>query len=115
MAATETGAGDDLVSDRTLPTIWLVRHGETAWTITGQHTGRSDIPLTARGEDEARRLSSRLRQRPFARVFTSPLGRARRTCELAQMSADAQVAPDLMEWDYGAYEGRRTSEIHKER
>jgi broad specificity phosphatase PhoE len=96
-----------------LPQVWLVRHGETAWTITGQHTGRTDIPLTPRGEDEARRLGVLLRQVRFGDVFTSPLERSRRTCEVAGF--DARPDPDLMEWDYGSYEGRRSSEIRAER
>jgi len=96
-----------------LPQVWLVRHGETAWTITGQHTGRTDIPLTPRGEDEARRLGVLLRGMRFGDVFTSPLDRSRRTAELAGF--DARHDTDLMEWDYGAYEGRRSSEIRIER
>jgi probable phosphoglycerate mutase len=95
--------------------VWLVRHGETAWTVTGQHTGRTDIPLTTRGEDQARQLSTLLQGVPFTAVFTSPLGRARRTCELAGFGREAQPDADLMEWDYGAYEGRRTSDIRSER
>ena len=91
--------------------VCLARHGETAWTITGQHTGRSDIPLTARGEDEARALSACLRDMHFSDVFTSPLQRARRTCELAGFGAAAAVDAELLEWDYGEYEGRRTPEI----
>jgi len=99
----------------TLPTVCLVRHGETEWTITGQHTGRSDIPLTARGEDQARKLARRLRALRFAHVFTSPLQRARRTCELAGFRGEARIDPDLSEWDYGIYEGVRTADIHVER
>lgn len=96
-----------------LPQVWLVRHGETAWTITGQHTGRTDIPLTRRGEDEARRLGVLLREVRFGDVFTSPLERSRRTGEVAGF--DARPDADLMEWDYGSYEGRRSSEILEER
>jgi probable phosphoglycerate mutase len=96
-----------------LPQVWLVRHGETAWTLTGQHTGRTDIPLTPRGEAEARRLGVLLRGMRFGDVFTSPLNRSRRTSELAGF--DARHDPDLMEWDYGVYEGRRSSEIRTER
>jgi probable phosphoglycerate mutase len=92
-----------------------VRHGETTWTITGQHTGRSDIPLTVRGEDEARALKARLRTLDFSNVFTSPLQRAKRTCELAGYGAVAAADADLVEWDYGDYEGRRTAEIRAER
>ena len=98
-----------------LPTIYLARHGETAWTVTGQHTGRTDIPLTERGERNARRLGERLKGMTFTRVFTSPLQRAKRTCELAGFGARAEVDPDLVEWNYGDYEGRTTADIHKER
>ena len=97
-----------------LPRVYLVRHGETAWTISGQHTGRTDIPLTERGEDDAQELSARLRGLSFAKVFTSPLQRARRTGELAGFGESAEADPDLMEWDYGAYEGRRTVDIRAE-
>lgn len=98
-----------------LPQVYLVRHGETAWTISGQHTGRTDIPLTERGEHAARELGARLKGMSFTKVFTSPLQRARRTGELAGFAECAQADPDLMEWDYGAYEGRRTSDIRAER
>ena len=98
-----------------LPKVYLVRHGETAWTISGQHTGRTDIPLTERGERVAQELSARLRGLTFTKVLTSPLQRARRTGELAGFGECAQADPDLMEWDYGAYEGRRTSDIRAER
>jgi broad specificity phosphatase PhoE len=98
-----------------LPVIHLARHGDTAWSVSGQHTGRTDLPLTERGERNARSLGERLRGRKFARVFTSPLQRAMRTCELAGFSGAAEEDPDLVEWDYGEYEGRRTAEIHAER
>lgn len=98
-----------------LPIIYLARHGETAWSLSGQHTGTTDIPLTERGERNALRLGERMRGLAFAKVFTSPLVRAARTCELAGFRADAEIDPDLREWNYGAYEGRRTVEIHKER
>ena len=98
-----------------LPLLNVARHGETAWSLSGQHTGRTDLPLTERGEEQARRLGSRLAGRSFARVFTSPLQRAVRTCALAGYGAVAQVDVDLLEWDYGSYEGRRTVEIHAER
>ena len=98
-----------------LPTVYLARHGETAWSLTGQHTGRTDLPLTERGERNARALGERLNGLKFARVFTSPSLRARRTCELAGFGAVAAVDQDLLEWDYGEYEGRRTSEILAER
>ena len=92
--------------------MYLVRHGETAWTVTGRHTGRTDIPLSVRGEEQARTLGARLRGMGFSDVFTSPPQRARRTCELAGFGALATVDADLVEWDYGEYEGRRTAEIH---
>jgi probable phosphoglycerate mutase len=98
-----------------LPVIFLARHGETAWSLSGQHTGLTDIPLTPRGEENARRLGERLRGRSFARVLTSPLQRARRTCELAGFADKAEVDADLLEWNYGDYEGRKTAEIRKER
>ena len=94
-----------------LPKVYLVRHGETVWTISGQHTGRTDIPLTERGERDAQALSARLRGLTFAKVLTSPLQRARRTGELAGFGECVQADPDLMEWDYGDYEGQRTVDI----
>jgi probable phosphoglycerate mutase len=100
---------------QTFPIIYLARHGETAWTITGQHTGCTDLPLTERGEDMARRLGERLEGSTFAKVFTSPLRRAVRTCELAGFGAVAQTDRDLLEWDYGEYEGRLTVDILAER
>ena len=99
----------------TLPTVYLARHGETAWTISGQHTGLTDLPLTERGERNARSLGERLSGMKFAKVFTSPLQRARRTCELAGFAQVAQTASDLVEWNYGEYEGRRTVDILRER
>jgi len=98
-----------------LPITYVARHGETAWTVTGRHTGLTDLPLTERGERNARRLGERLNGLPFAKVLTSPLRRAFRTCELAGFAAVADVDPDLVEWDYGQYEGRRTAEIRAER
>jgi probable phosphoglycerate mutase len=98
-----------------LPVIYLARHGETAWSLSGQHTGLTDLPLTERGERNARRLGERLNGLTFAKVFTSRLQRAARTCELAGFGRVAEVEPDLHEWDYGQYEGRRTVEIHAER
>ena len=98
-----------------LPVIFLARHGETAWSLSGQHTGLTDLPLTERGERTARRLGERLKELALAKVFTSPLQRARRTCELAGFGAVAKVDRDLVEWDYGQYEGRRTVEILAER
>jgi probable phosphoglycerate mutase len=99
----------------TLPIVYLARHGETAWTISRQHTGRTDLPLTAQGEAEAARLGQRLEGLTFGTVLTSPLRRAVRTCELAGFSAKAEVEPDLMEWNYGVYEGRTSADIHAER
>jgi probable phosphoglycerate mutase len=98
-----------------LPIVYLARHGETAWTISRQHTGLTDLPLTERGERTARRLGERLKGLKFAKVLTSPLQRAVRTCELAGFGAVAEVDRDLVEWDYGQYEGRRTAEIRAER
>jgi len=97
------------------PILSLARHGETAWSLSGQHTGLTDIPLTEKGEQDARRLGERLREMTFARVFTSPLQRARRTCELAGFGNVAVVDPDLVEWNYGDYEGRTSQEIKAER
>jgi broad specificity phosphatase PhoE len=98
-----------------LPEVYLARHGETAWSITGQHTGRTDIPLTAGGERNALSLHQRLEGVVFAKVLVSPRLRARRTCELAGFGDRAEVEPDLQEWDYGEYEGRRTADIRQER
>jgi probable phosphoglycerate mutase len=95
--------------------VYLARHGETAWTISGQHTGLTDIPLTPRGERNGRRLGERLKGMTFEHVFSSPLQRARKTCELAGFGAVAQIEPDLLEWNYGAYEGKTTAEILKAR
>jgi broad specificity phosphatase PhoE len=94
--------------------IWIVRHGETAWSRTGRHTGRTDVPLTAVGEAQAAALRERLGGRRFALVLTSPLARALATCRLAGLGEVAQARDDLMEWDYGAYEGRTTPEIREE-
>ena len=91
-----------------------MRHGETAWSLTGQHTGRTDLPLTEHGESEARELGARLRGVTFDHVFTSPRRRARRTCELTD-HAHAIVEPDLAEWDYGDYDGLRIDEIRASR
>lgn len=98
-----------------LPVTYLARHGETAWSLSGQHTGLTDLPLTERGQDNARRLGARLRGLTFARVFTSPLQRATRTCELAGFGAVAEIDHDLVEWNYGRYEGRTTVDIRSER
>jgi probable phosphoglycerate mutase len=98
-----------------LPVVYLARHGETAWSISGQHTGLTDLPLTERGERNARSLGERLKGLTFAAVFTSPLQRAMRTCELAGFGDRAEVDRDLLEWNYGQYEGRRSADIRKER
>ncbi len=98
-----------------LPVVYLARHGETAWTISRQHTGVTDLPLTAQGEAEAVRLGERLQGLRVAAVLTSPLSRAVRTCELAGFGSRAEVEPDLMEWNYGTYEGRTSADIHAER
>ncbi len=97
-----------------LPIVYLARHGETAWNISGQHTGVTDLPLTAQGEVEARQLGERLEGLAFAGVLMSPLQRAVRTCELAGFGSAAQVEPDLLEWNYGAYEGLTSADIRAE-
>ncbi len=94
--------------------IYLARHGETAWSRTGQHTGLTDLPLTERGEQEARELGKRLGGIQFAKVFTSPLQRAAHTCEISGFGNGAETDADLVEWNYGKYEGRKTVEIHLE-
>ncbi len=94
-----------------LPRIYLVRHGETEWSLSGQYTGRTDIPLTAHGESAARELGQRLRDIPLAHVLTSPLLRARQTCALAGLTLVAEIEPDLAEWDYGDHEGRTPKDI----
>jgi broad specificity phosphatase PhoE len=115
-----------------MPKLFLARHGDTAWTDSRQHTGRTDLPLNERGEERARQIGDRLRRFSFARVFTSPLRRASRTCELAGFPLNlpspptnggegrvrgpvAEVDPDLVEWDYGRFEGKLTRDILKER
>jgi broad specificity phosphatase PhoE len=98
-----------------LSKIFLIRHGETAWSRSGQHTSRTDLALTPNGEAVARQLATRLAGKPFAHVFVSPRLRARQTCELAGLGAVAQVEPRLSEWDYGDYEGLTSPAIHKER
>jgi probable phosphoglycerate mutase len=94
--------------------LYLIRHAETAWSITGQHTGVTDIPLTAHGEHEARALAPFLHAIRFTRVLCSSLLRARQTCDLTGLGAGKEIDPDLAEWNYGAYEGRRTVDIHQE-
>jgi broad specificity phosphatase PhoE len=106
-------------SDTTLQSdplrLYLIRHGETEWSLAGRHTGRTDIGLTINGEDQARTLIPTLAAIRFAHVFTSPLQRARQTCILAGLGASAEVAQDLAEWDYGDYEGRRSGDIRMTR
>src|SRR5712692_4300512 len=96
-----------------LPVTYLARHGETVWSLSGQHTGLTDLPLTETGERNAHRLGERLKGLTFTKVWTSPLQRAARTCELAGFGAVAEVDRDLLEWNYGHYEGRRTADILK--
>lgn len=93
--------------------IYLIRHGETDWSLSGQHTGLTDLPLTPHGEVMARGLSTKLRGLSFSKVLTSPRLRARATCALAGHGAAATIEPDLAEWDYGLFEGLRTSEIRQ--
>src|SRR5215510_12897188 len=97
-----------------MPEVWLIRHGETAWTLSGKHTGRTDIPLTPRGIMQAQRLGRRLADKHFALVLTSPLSRARETCRLTGLLDRADIDENLREWDYGAAEGRTTAEIQKD-
>jgi probable phosphoglycerate mutase len=106
---------EESIVSEALSVAYLARHGETAWTISGQHTGRTDLPLTEHGERQARALGERLHGSTFAKVLVSPLQRAMRTAELAGFGSSADVDPDLAEWDYGRYEGRRTAEILAER
>ncbi len=92
----------------------LIRHGETTWSLSGQHTGKTELDLTANGEEQARSLAPRLQSLGFTRVLVSPRLRARRTCELAGLGAMAEVEPDLTEWDYGEHEGRRSVDIRQD-
>jgi broad specificity phosphatase PhoE len=94
-----------------LPKLYLVRHGNTAWSDSGQHTGRTDLPLNETGQERARKLGGQLSGLPFARVFTSPLQRASKTCELAGFKNAAEVDRDLLEWDYGHFEGMTTRDV----
>ena len=95
--------------------LYLIRHGETGWSLSGRHTGRTDLPLTPNGEDEARELGKHLLDIPFAHVLTSPLKRALQTCELAGLDQVPEIEPGLAEWDYGDYEGQRSEDIRKQR
>ena len=101
--------------EQLLPTVYLARHGETAWTLSGQHTGVTDLSLTERGERNACRLGDRLKGVTFTQVFTSPLRRAAHTCELAGFASIAVVDKDLVDWNYGLYEGKTTEQIHQQR
>jgi len=96
-----------------MPELWLIRHGETEWSLSGAHTGRTDIPLTENGRRQAEALGRALAGKAFSLVLTSPLARARDTCALAGLGAEAEIDPDLREWDYGDYEGRTTQEIRE--
>lgn len=109
---TELCSGATLVA-ASMSHLWLIRHGETAWSLSGAHTGITDLPLTSNGEVQALAIRERLRGRHFDLVLTSPLQRAMETCRLAGYSELAEVDPDLAEWNYGAYEGLSTSEIRK--
>jgi probable phosphoglycerate mutase len=95
--------------------LWLIRHGETEWSLSGAHTGRTDLPLTRTGEEKAAAIRGKLEGRQFSLVLVSPLQRARRTCEIAGYGDAAKVEPNLLEWNYGDYEGKTTAEIRKER
>jgi len=98
-----------------LPIVYRPRHGDTAWSVMGQHTGLADLPLTERGEQGARSLGNRLQGVTSTKVFTCPLRRARRMCELAGCGDIAEIDPDLVEWNYGGYGGRKTEHIRAER
>jgi broad specificity phosphatase PhoE len=98
-----------------LPVIYVARHGDTAWSVSGQHTGLTDLPLTRQGEEHARALKGRLKGIEFATVLTSPLQRAKATCDLAGFTSAAEIDNDLVEWDYGKYEGLRSAEIDAQR
>jgi broad specificity phosphatase PhoE len=103
------------MANSVFPVIYLARHGETVWSRDGRHTGRTDLPLTQQGERNVERLRERLAGLVFAKILTSPLQRAKRTCELVGFGAVAEIDPDLLEWNYGDYEGIRTAEIRKKR
>ena len=106
---------DQAPASRKILRIYLIRHGETEWSISGQHTGRTDIPLTLNGEHEARQLGAYLKGVEFATVLISPLQRARQTCALVGLDKAAEIEADLTEWDYGEYEGRLSEDILHER
>jgi probable phosphoglycerate mutase len=98
-----------------LPDVYLVRHGETEWSVSGQHTGLTDLPLTASGEEQARRLQRRLTATAFAKVFSSPLQRAMRTCQLSGYGSAVEADSDLIEWNYGDYESKTRPQILAQR
>jgi broad specificity phosphatase PhoE len=98
-----------------LPQLYLIRHGETAWTLSGQHTGITEPPLTEHGQSQARKLRSRLQEIGFSHVLVSPRLRAQQTCELAGLAAESRIEPDLTEWNYGEYEGLRSVDIRRDR
>jgi len=112
---TKTVFGASTIVEKMPLQIWLIRHGQTAWTLSGAHTGRTDLPLTEAGRENAQAAGRWLAGRKFTLVLSSPLSRARETCRLAGYGDVAQVDPNLAEWDYGDYEGRTTAEIRKER
>jgi broad specificity phosphatase PhoE len=95
--------------------LFLIRHGQTAWSLTGQHTGYTDLALTEQGEAEARELAPRLQNIQFSRVLSSPALRAQRTCSLAGLGSGREIDNDLREWNYGDYEGRRSIDILRDR
>jgi broad specificity phosphatase PhoE len=103
------------VADHPTREVWLIRHAETEWSRSGKHTGRTDVPLTDAGRARARELGARVGGREFALVLVSPLERARETARLAGLGDPCQVREDLLEWDYGDYEGITTAEIRRER
>lgn len=102
-------------SRSTLLRLYLIRHGETEWALSGRHTGRTDIPLTQNGEEEARSLGKHMRDIQFSQVLTCPLQRAQQTCALVGLKPVPEIEPDLIEWDYGDYEGKRSVDIRQER
>jgi broad specificity phosphatase PhoE len=108
-------ADEKSMNSPSFPSVYLTRHGETAWSLSGQHTGLTDLPLTEHGEQNARKLRERLAGLPFEKIFCSPLQRARRTCELAGFASVADGDRNLVEWNYGEYEGLRSAEIHSQR
>jgi broad specificity phosphatase PhoE len=105
-----------VIGMRSMPLLlYLIRHGETEWSLSGRHTGRTDIPLSEQGVQDARKLGQRLHGARFTRALTSPMQRARQTCALAALTPVAEIEPDLQEWDYGDYEGQRSVDIRKSR